>query len=220
MRLIKERKQQENVKVQDDEERHQIMEEDTTSAKKLLDDLFAHLALKGCDENIGIVLEEFKYSSDEFADVNKDVSETFFYYFYETEAEVHVYAYPVHIPYEEVPRIDSNKSKNLFKEPNRKLDMMTDALNKFIISSGNFVQSSSSSDALNKLVNQSFVKVFDQLKDIQRDMSAMWSKLVEMLLLRVYPKLTMEVSKETWVCSAHFIRHHYRRKLPPVPPPD
>ncbi|KAI3766517.1 hypothetical protein L2E82_16580 [Cichorium intybus] len=153
MRLIKERKQQENVKVQDDDERHQIMEKDTTSAKKLLDDLFAHLALKGFDENMGIVLEEFKYSSDEFAysKLNTIIAKL-----------------------KRDPLVDDQfKSKNLFKELNCKLDMMTDALNNFIIASGNFVQSSSSTDVLSKLVNQSFVKVFDQLKDIQEDMSAM-----------------------------------------------
>ncbi|KAI3501501.1 hypothetical protein L1887_29372 [Cichorium endivia] len=36
----------------------------------------------------------------------------------------------------------------------------------------------------------------------------------------MYPKLSMEVSKETWVCSVDFIRHHSCRKPPPVLPPN
>ncbi|XP_023742671.2 uncharacterized protein LOC111890823 [Lactuca sativa] len=44
--------------------------------------------------------------------------------------------------------------------------------------------------------------------------------LPECLLLMMYePKLSMEVSKETWVCSTDFIRRHSGRKPPPVPPP-
>ncbi|KAL4555080.1 hypothetical protein LXL04_037691 [Taraxacum kok-saghyz] len=44
--------------------------------------------------------------------------------------------------------------------------------------------------------------------------------LPECLLLMMYePKLSMEVSKETWVCSTDFIRHRSSRKPPPVPPP-
>nr|GEW54864.1 hypothetical protein [Tanacetum cinerariifolium] len=44
-------------------------------------------------------------------------------------------------------------------------------------------------------------------------------ELPECLLLMMYePKLSMEVSKETWVCSSDFICHHSSRKKPPQPP--
>ncbi|KAI3690951.1 hypothetical protein L2E82_49164 [Cichorium intybus] len=46
--------------------------------------------------------------------------------------------------------------------------------------------------------------------------------LPECLLLMMYePKLSMEVSKETWVSSKDFIRRHSSKKkpLPPPPPP-
>ncbi|KAL4580379.1 hypothetical protein LXL04_016570 [Taraxacum kok-saghyz] len=44
--------------------------------------------------------------------------------------------------------------------------------------------------------------------------------LPECLLLMMYePKLSMEVSKETWVSSKDFIRRHSSRKKPPPPPP-
>lgn len=44
--------------------------------------------------------------------------------------------------------------------------------------------------------------------------------LPECLLLMMYePKLSMEVSKETWVSSKDFIRRHSSKKKPPPPPP-
>ncbi|XP_071697966.1 uncharacterized protein [Rutidosis leptorrhynchoides] len=43
----------------------------------------------------------------------------------------------------------------------------------------------------------------------------------ECLLLMMYePKLSMEVSKETWVCSSDFIRRRSNKKKPPQPPPQ
>ncbi|KAJ0601224.1 hypothetical protein HanIR_Chr03g0125931 [Helianthus annuus] len=45
-------------------------------------------------------------------------------------------------------------------------------------------------------------------------------ELPECLLLMMYePKLSMEVSKETWVSSKDFIRRQPSRKKPPAPPP-
>ncbi|KAI3525191.1 hypothetical protein L2E82_02376 [Cichorium intybus] len=44
--------------------------------------------------------------------------------------------------------------------------------------------------------------------------------LPECLLMMMYePKLSMEVSKETWVCSTDFIRRNSNRRKPPPPPP-
>ncbi|CAH1444560.1 unnamed protein product [Lactuca virosa] len=44
--------------------------------------------------------------------------------------------------------------------------------------------------------------------------------LPDCLLLMMYePKLSMEVSKETWVSSKDFIRRHSSKKKPPQPPP-
>ncbi|KAI3509811.1 hypothetical protein L1887_25334 [Cichorium endivia] len=62
----------------------------------------------------------------------------------------------------------------------------------------------------------------EKVKDFEEENAKIDSSksLPECLLLMMYePKLSMEVSKETWVCSADFIRHHSRRKPPPVPPP-
>ncbi|KAI3753719.1 hypothetical protein L2E82_25780 [Cichorium intybus] len=62
----------------------------------------------------------------------------------------------------------------------------------------------------------------EKVKDFEEENEKIDSSksLPECLLLMMYePKLSMEVSKETWVCSADFIRHHSRRKPPPVPPP-
>ncbi|KAK3198823.1 hypothetical protein Dsin_022238 [Dipteronia sinensis] len=41
-----------------------------------------------------------------------------------------------------------------------------------------------------------------------------------LLLMMCEPKLSMEVSKETWVCSTDFIRWHPSEKKPPAPPPQ
>ncbi|KAL4589047.1 hypothetical protein LXL04_001949 [Taraxacum kok-saghyz] len=44
--------------------------------------------------------------------------------------------------------------------------------------------------------------------------------LPECLLMMMYePKLSMEVSKETWVCSTDFIRRNSNKRKPPPPPP-
>ncbi|CAI9286490.1 unnamed protein product [Lactuca saligna] len=44
--------------------------------------------------------------------------------------------------------------------------------------------------------------------------------LPDCLLMMMYePKLSMEVSKETWVCSTDFIRRNSNKRKPPPPPP-
>ncbi|GJT21092.1 hypothetical protein Tco_0891029 [Tanacetum coccineum] len=61
--------------------------------------------------------------------------------------------------------------------------------------------------------------VMESVKVENDDREKSIKELPECLLLMMYePKLSMEVSKETWVCSSDFIRHHSSRKKPPQPP--
>ncbi|KAI3804833.1 hypothetical protein L1987_26672 [Smallanthus sonchifolius] len=54
----------------------------------------------------------------------------------------------------------------------------------------------------------------------ERESELVREGLPECLLLMMYePKLSMEVSKETWVSSKDFIRRHSSKKKPPPPPP-
>ncbi|KAI3755759.1 hypothetical protein L1987_55565 [Smallanthus sonchifolius] len=60
----------------------------------------------------------------------------------------------------------------------------------------------------------------EETESKEREIELEREGLPECLLLMMYePKLSMEVSKETWVSSKDFIRRQSSRKKPPPPPP-
>ncbi|XP_076947999.1 uncharacterized protein LOC143620121 [Bidens hawaiensis] len=71
--------------------------------------------------------------------------------------------------------------------------------------------------------NEEILTEFTQISEIlerENEEREKIESLPECLLLMMYePKLSMEVSKETWVCSNDFIRSRSGRKKPPPQPP-
>ncbi|GKA23225.1 hypothetical protein Tco_0709187 [Tanacetum coccineum] len=66
-----------------------------------------------------------------------------------------------------------------------------------------------------KRINNEVVEIESDAKEVKKPEKT----LPECLLMMMYePKLSMEVSKETWVCSQDFIRRNPSRKKPPPAP--